>query len=219
MSFLKKHWRFTVPAIVVLCVLLLGVVALYSTSEPLEPKTVYVTPERSANPPPLNTGWEARVAPERSVEPSGAVGSPTDELVSDTESLESCCPEEPDHFTQFAPHNSDSTIVYVPDAAIVEDNKRFQAYHTAWQEWSKKKRDLEADQHAQILAADEIIRSLGDLKTAQDVIDRFTNMSPQEAAARNQFSQSWNLRNKALDRRDEELNRTKPIEPISTHTH
>ena len=37
MSFLKKHWRFTVPPVVVLCVLLLAVVALHSTSEPSEP--------------------------------------------------------------------------------------------------------------------------------------------------------------------------------------
>ena len=51
MSFLKKHWRFTVPAVVVLCVLLLGVVALYSTSEPPEPKRVYVMPESNVSQP------------------------------------------------------------------------------------------------------------------------------------------------------------------------
>ena len=45
MSFLKRHWRFTVPAVVVLCVLLLGVVVLYSTSEPPEDNVVHVSPE------------------------------------------------------------------------------------------------------------------------------------------------------------------------------
>ena len=48
MSFLKQHWRFIVPMAVVLCVLILGVVALYSTNEPPEPKTVYVMPERGS---------------------------------------------------------------------------------------------------------------------------------------------------------------------------
>ena len=47
MSFLKNHWQFTVAAVVVLCVLLLGAVALYSASEPPESKTVYEMPERS----------------------------------------------------------------------------------------------------------------------------------------------------------------------------
>lgn len=57
MSFLKKHWRVTVPAVVVLSLLLLGVFTLYTTSEPPQPETVYAMPERSAdNPPPLNTG-------------------------------------------------------------------------------------------------------------------------------------------------------------------
>ena len=57
MSFLKKHWRFTVPAAVVLCVLLLCVFTLYTTSETSEPKTVYGMPERSPdNPLSINTG-------------------------------------------------------------------------------------------------------------------------------------------------------------------
>ena len=57
MSFLKKHWRFTVPAVIVLCVLLLGVFTLYTNNKPPEPKTVYGMPERSPdNPPSINTG-------------------------------------------------------------------------------------------------------------------------------------------------------------------
>ena len=45
MSFVKKHWRFTVPAVVALCVLLLGVFLLYGTSEPPELTRVYAMPE------------------------------------------------------------------------------------------------------------------------------------------------------------------------------
>ena len=53
MSFLKKHWRFTVPAVIVLCVLLLGVFTLYTNNKPPEPKTVYGMPERSPDNPPV----------------------------------------------------------------------------------------------------------------------------------------------------------------------
>ena len=57
MSFLKKHWRFTLPAVVVLCMLIIGVTVLYINSTPPESKTVYVMPERSPdNPPVLNAG-------------------------------------------------------------------------------------------------------------------------------------------------------------------
>lgn len=51
MSFLKKHWRFTVPAVVVLSVLLLGVVVLYGTHKPPEPIVVYGLPDRTADQP------------------------------------------------------------------------------------------------------------------------------------------------------------------------
>ncbi len=55
MSFLKKHWRLTVLAVVVLCALLV-VVVLYSTSETPEPKRVYTMPERTPhNPSASNT--------------------------------------------------------------------------------------------------------------------------------------------------------------------
>ena len=97
MFFLKKHWRFTVPAVVVLCVLLLGGIALYSTSEPPEPKTVYVMPERSStdNSPTVNSGGIATSSLlVQSAETTAPAESPTQEFVSDAESLESCCPEE-----------------------------------------------------------------------------------------------------------------------------
>lgn len=102
MSFLKKHWRFTVPAAVVLCVLLLGVVLLYSTSEPHEPKTVYVMPERTVAVAPATTPTESVYQPE-TIQTSPAssatseasddisLGEAADELtLSDAE----CCPDE-----------------------------------------------------------------------------------------------------------------------------
>ena len=96
MSFLKKHWRFTVPVVVVLCVLLLGAVALYRASEPPEPKTIYAVPERSApnNSPVLNTGGVATVETVPSANTRGETESQETELASDSENLESCCPEE-----------------------------------------------------------------------------------------------------------------------------
>lgn len=90
MSFLKRNWRLTVPAFVALCALLIGVIVLYSTGEPPEPKTVYVMPERTAdNPPPINTGG---IVP--STELIGTTESPTTEVASAAENLETCCPEE-----------------------------------------------------------------------------------------------------------------------------
>jgi hypothetical protein len=96
MSFLKKHWRFTVPAGAVLCVLLLGVVVLYSTSEPPEPKTVYAMPERSADPPSLNNGGVTSMSINTEPRPKtiGVTELPTNAVVAEAESLESCCPEE-----------------------------------------------------------------------------------------------------------------------------
>jgi len=47
MSFLRKHWRFTAPAVIVICALLIGAVMMHSSNgKPTETKTVYVMPER-----------------------------------------------------------------------------------------------------------------------------------------------------------------------------
>ena len=101
MSFLKTHWRFTVPAVIVLCAVLAGVFTLYSTSEPPEPETVYAMPERSPdNPPALNTGGVLLTASNTDVDtPVGTIATATSEtleseLVSDAESVEACCPED-----------------------------------------------------------------------------------------------------------------------------
>ncbi len=119
MSFLKKHWRFTVPAVVVLCVLLLGVVALYSTSEPPEPKTVYVMPDSSSdNPPALNTGGallSSSTAPDaelvtlpthrataheglqtEAINKTAPIAAVQEPINQNTEVLEPCCPDDGD---------------------------------------------------------------------------------------------------------------------------
>ena len=104
MFFLKKHWRFTVPAVVVLCVILLGVVALYSTGEPSDPKTVYAMPERNSdNPLAVNTGGIPiqTSSDVNSLTTSNAETTSVDEsttiseaLGSDADAFETCCPEE-----------------------------------------------------------------------------------------------------------------------------
>lgn len=71
MSFLKKHWRFTMPAVVVLCVLLVGVVVLYSTNESSEPTTVYTMPARG-----LDNSVGVNTAPIAPASPDS--NSPTD---------------------------------------------------------------------------------------------------------------------------------------------
>lgn len=105
MSFLKKHWRFTVPAVVVLCVLLLGVVALYSTGEAPEPTTVYVMPERNPdNPPAVNTGG---------LPPPPAAGPIND--ADAVESIEFCCDEELALIDDYA---SDESTAFIPDKSL-----------------------------------------------------------------------------------------------------
>ena len=138
MSFLKKHWRFTVPAVVVLCVLLVGVVALYSTSEPPEPKTVYVMPERSStdNSPTVNTGGIATSSLVQSAETTAPVESPTQEIVSDTESPESCCPEE-ELLDESASADGDNSppgyhVHHSPSPEAIEDARNHREWSTAF---------------------------------------------------------------------------------------
>lgn len=103
MSFLKKHWRFTVPAVIVLCVVMIGVVALYGISKPLEPKTVYTMPEpnparaeilKHASPSTQKANVHRKTDTIRYVsekpEQSTALSEATAELLPDEE----CCPEE-----------------------------------------------------------------------------------------------------------------------------
>lgn len=134
MSFLKKHWRFTVPAVVVLCVLLLAVVALHSTSEPSEPNTVYAMPERSVdNPLAPNTGGIAALETIPSAETTVAPESPANEFASDTESLESCCPEESAHVSDNAALSSEDNVVHVSPEAI-SDAQRHREWDRAFEE-------------------------------------------------------------------------------------
>ncbi|MDE0299507.1 MAG: hypothetical protein OXN17_12815 [Candidatus Poribacteria bacterium] len=115
MSFFKQHWQFTVPAIVVVCALLLGVLALYSTSQPKKPKTVYVMPERSADDPPTPNAGSVSLSPTpqptTSVQP-GVSSTPNDtpESFSTTdEDLNVCCPEEANDSSAFYGIAPDST--------------------------------------------------------------------------------------------------------------
>ena len=142
MSFLKKHWRFTVPAVVVFCVLLICVVALYSTSKPPEPRTVYVLPERSSsdNPPALNTGGIATLAPAQSADTNGAAELPTDDFVSDTESLESCCPEE-----ELLDENASGEnpppgyhVHHSPSPEAIEDARKYREWSKAYMAFMKE---------------------------------------------------------------------------------
>ncbi len=108
MSFLKKRWRFAAPTVVVLCVLILGVVVLYSPSEPPEPKRVYVMPERSStdNPVSLNTGGvllsastppAAQLASDYEASqtaPIGPIAAGQEPMEQPPEDVETCCPDD-----------------------------------------------------------------------------------------------------------------------------
>ena len=106
MSFLKKHWRFTVPTVIVVCVMLLGVVVLYSTSQtPEEPARVYAMPERPIAVAPEITAAHP-VYQSETVQPTTdlpeTAPTNTDNLVAQEAPLSeaSCCPEESPHFDE-----------------------------------------------------------------------------------------------------------------------
>ena len=143
MSFLKQHWRFTVPAVVVLCVLLLGVLTLYGTSTPPEPKTVYVMPERNPdNPLPVNTGG---IPPHTSIASStetipGAAPAEKQTQTSDAidDNLESCCPEISKEIVDG--HSHDSALSY-----LQEDSGEPAAWEIEMQEYVAKQLALEEE--------------------------------------------------------------------------
>lgn len=143
MSFLKKHWRFTVPAVVVLCVLLLGAVVLYTTSETPEPKRVYAMPERSPdNPPPINTGGRSTIETPPSAETTGETESLETEVANDTENLEACCPEEHAHVPDNSGLSSEDSIVHVSPEAIA-DAQRYRAWQSDHDEYLKRYKAIE----------------------------------------------------------------------------
>lgn len=134
MSFLKKHWRFTVPAMAVLCVLLLSVVALlYTSSETPEPTTVYTMPERSSSNTPvaLNTGGINATEAVPHAEPTV-----TTESTADVESYESCCPEEESSLHEHA--SADNAIDdhhshgVSPSPEAIEDAKKHKEWSLAY---------------------------------------------------------------------------------------
>lgn len=110
-------------------------------------------------------------------------------------------------------------ILVATSVVLSRPNEPRYQYFTTWLKWRGKERQLEEVRHAQIVKADQFIRDLGPLDSPQDVIDRFTKMTPEEASQREQSWQSWDRRNDDLNRRKEELARTKPTKPIPTHSH
>lgn len=136
MCFLKKHWRFTILVAVVLCVLLLGVVALYSTSETPEPKRVYVMPERSPDSSPIDNGVLHAVSTVPAAGSGPTATSNTETIAA--ESLESCCPDEASATTpQVVTDGTDSTPNVVPQS-VIEEAKRYREWRAAAERYNKQ---------------------------------------------------------------------------------
>ena len=131
MSFLKNHWQFTVAAVVVLCVLLLGAVALYRASEPSEPKTIYGVPERSApnNSPALNTGGIVTVETVPNANTRGETEPQETELASDSANLESCCPDEELFPKPASAHDATGNFhIHSPTPEAIEDARKHREF-------------------------------------------------------------------------------------------
>lgn len=101
MSFLKKHWKFILPAaVVVLCLVVASSLVLYGSNETQEPKTVYAIPTRTPDRLPINTGElttakidveHKQLVEEDPISASSDV-APSDQITEGDAA--SCCPEE-----------------------------------------------------------------------------------------------------------------------------
>ena len=224
MSFLKKHWRFTVPVVVVLCVLLLGAVALYRASEPSEPKTVYEMPERSGEQPRLNTSG----IPLRSV-PTAHTLAETEQLAaeqevdvpSDLANLESCCPEEellPE------PASADDAAgnfhIHSPTPEAIEDARKHREWSEKFVAYMKKESELERE--AERLY--EQWKQVGKIHRNGKVIDLFHNSDELRKLSVDELKQlqtqlsETSRRYEVARRKLKEWQRKKPVEPTYTST-
>ena len=218
MSFLKKHWRFTVPVVVVLCVLLLGAVALYRASEPPEPKTIYGVPERSApnNSPSLKPGGITTVETVPSANTRGETESRETELASDSENLESRCPEEE---LLSEPASADDATgnfhIHSPTPEAIEDARKHR-------EWSKKfvaymKKESELEREAERLY--EQWKQVGKIHRNGKVIDLFLNSDELSKLSVDGLKQlqtqlrETSRRYEVARRKLKEWQRKKPVEP------
>lgn len=175
LKFLKKYSRFTVPPILMLCALL-AVVVLYAPDKTPNPKTVYTMPARSPHTPsvvntggmPFQTSSNANVSAtssttHASVEDSTATSH---DLASDTDALETCCPEETVLLA-----SADSTTL-TPEQ--VEINQRVREN---WEEWKR----VHDEHNARVNAhADDILKRYSRLQTAAMKLYRLFNPSARE---------------------------------------
>lgn len=175
MSFLKKHWRFTVPAVVVLSTLLIGVVVLYSTSESPEPKTVYTMPE--PNPARAEMLKHASLSPQKAnvhrktdtisylpEKPgqSTTLSEATAELLPDEE----CCPEE-------------SLIEISGDISFEE---QYVAWKLALEDYTAKAKanmDASLAQDNEILATALSLLSFASSEERRQIIDGLGELEPE----------------------------------------
>ncbi|MDE0041890.1 MAG: hypothetical protein OXT74_07635 [Candidatus Poribacteria bacterium] len=146
---MKKDWKFTVPAVMVFCVLLIGVVALYSTSTPPELKTVYAMPERSSldNPPALNTGGippQILMAANETVEPKGSVVATTtpvvaaNETVSGVQTPDACCEDETALLVELSAEDSDQNLSSDEQEKRRQHKERYLKWRKDFSNWVEK---------------------------------------------------------------------------------
>ena len=103
MLFLKKHWRWTVPAtLVVLCLVLGSVLVVRSnTSTPTEPERIYATPERTGDIRVNIGGIRSSTIPttRSEIQPKASKSTPVEtptnaDSAEDLEPLDECCDDE-----------------------------------------------------------------------------------------------------------------------------
>ena len=185
MSCLKKHWRFTVPAIVVLSTLLIGVVVLYSTSEPPEPKTVYTMPERSTNNPPLNKGGVSLgLDSEKKMNRTELIAMTTTTTNVDNDTVEPCCGDEsqtPEQSTAVLTPEQTATFPK-PQDAIFKAGLTFSAWDNAVAELRERQiaHDDAVLKHGDRFL--EILRALADNPSSFQGIPELEGKSPDEIA-------------------------------------
>ena len=219
MCFLKKHWRFTILVAVVLCVLLLGVVTLYSTSETPEPKRVYAMPERSSpdNPPPINTGGLVpRSVPAVETDTNNNAGST--EIPSDVENVESCCLEESVDVSQFLGADSDtaesSSNMVRPSPEMIADAENHRIYWDSFNRYWAKHDALQIERKQLRKEFDSLIPT-----TADEILSLLAELTPEEKAELHAKIKDNQAKRSALAEKQKALRKEYPVRPENTHSH
>ena len=214
MSILKKRWYFVLAAVVILLASI-GVYVSITAPQPTEPKVVYMMPERSSdNPKPINSGGIALTESAPSVEGEAAAEPLSNQIPSDTESVESCCPEESGDLSQFDGTASDTArthsnmVTLSPE--MIADAESHQAYWGALERYFEKYDALKIEREALRMELESLI---------PDDLDDLLSLTAEQKKELHAKVTQFLVRHAAMGEKSIALEKEYPIRPDNTHSH